>query len=169
MAATSGNRVSIYVPADLKRRMDKTKEDVNWSTLACAAFEMKLGEIATKKEKKNMDDVIQRLRAAKLEEGTEAYTEGVTAGRSWASDEASPSQLNRLSRFLDGIDFESWVDGNNSAFSIGQLFAFEILGTGEDRNLAASFWQDNVIDDRDYLRGFAAGAMDIWQQVKSRI
>ncbi|MHC4179286.1 MAG: hypothetical protein ACYSWU_17370 [Planctomycetota bacterium] len=37
---------SISVPPDLKRRMDKVKEPVNWSAVACQAFEQKLAEIS---------------------------------------------------------------------------------------------------------------------------
>lgn len=39
-------RTTISIPADLRRRMCKVKEDVNWSALACVAFEAKLLEIA---------------------------------------------------------------------------------------------------------------------------
>jgi hypothetical protein len=47
-------RTTITVPADLKRRMDAVKEEVNWSALAASAFEAKLAEIAKKKEIKKM-------------------------------------------------------------------------------------------------------------------
>ena len=47
-------RTTISVPADLKGRMNKVKEDVNWSALACQAFQGKLAEIAAKKERKTM-------------------------------------------------------------------------------------------------------------------
>ena len=59
---TGSHRTTISVPLELKKRMDKVKEDVNWSALACRAFEQKLAEVASKKENKTMNDVITRLR-----------------------------------------------------------------------------------------------------------
>jgi hypothetical protein len=51
--------MNIWVPDDLKRRMDKVKKaGVNWSQVASRAFEVKLGEIAAQKEKKAMSDVV---------------------------------------------------------------------------------------------------------------
>jgi hypothetical protein len=31
-------KLNVYVPDDLKRKMDAVKEPVNWSSLACSAF-----------------------------------------------------------------------------------------------------------------------------------
>ena len=39
-------RTNISVPADLKCRMEKVEDDVNWSALACRAFEAELGQPA---------------------------------------------------------------------------------------------------------------------------
>jgi len=38
-------RTTISVPRELKGRMDKVKEGVNWSALACQAFQTKLAEL----------------------------------------------------------------------------------------------------------------------------
>jgi hypothetical protein len=172
--------VSIYVPADLKRRMDKTKEAVNWSSLACAAFEMKLGEIAAKKKEKDMEDVIQRLRAAALEEGAEAYSAGVAQGQAWARDFAKPSQLKRLSSQMRdfGDDWDRYMEGE-SDYTEAELLAFDILGNledGHDRADAAAFWRESLgadsaeqVADDEFLRGFVEGSLDIWRQVQRRL
>jgi hypothetical protein len=69
-------RTTISISADLKRRIDKAGEDVNWSAIAARAFESKLADIAAKKEKKNMDDVIQRLRASRTVLGSDEQDRG---------------------------------------------------------------------------------------------
>jgi len=45
-------RMNISVPDGLRKRMDKLKQDVNWSALACGAFESHLAEVAAR-EKEN--------------------------------------------------------------------------------------------------------------------
>jgi hypothetical protein len=52
-------RTTITVPQDLKERMDAVQVDVNWSAVAARAFEEKLVEIASKKEKREMSDFIR--------------------------------------------------------------------------------------------------------------
>ncbi len=41
-------KMTIYVPDELKGRMDEV-EGVNWSPLACQAFESKLAQVITKR------------------------------------------------------------------------------------------------------------------------
>jgi predicted DNA-binding protein len=38
-------RSSVSIPPELRVRMDATSQSVNWSTVACEAFERKLTEI----------------------------------------------------------------------------------------------------------------------------
>jgi hypothetical protein len=46
MAKKKNIGTMISVPADLKRRMGKVKEGVNWSAVACRAFEKRLDRLA---------------------------------------------------------------------------------------------------------------------------
>jgi hypothetical protein len=100
MGKASGSfRTTISLPRDLKRRMDAVKEEINWSAVACRAFEEKLGELAAKKEKKAMADIIQRLRAAKQRGADALYRQGYEDGRRWASERAEYDDLVRLEQF----------------------------------------------------------------------
>jgi hypothetical protein len=38
-------RTSVSVPCDLKRRMEAIGSDINWSNVACEAFERKISEL----------------------------------------------------------------------------------------------------------------------------
>jgi hypothetical protein len=78
--------------------MDRADEQVNWSAVACRAFEEKLAEIALKRGRKTMDDVIQRLRASKVRGSDPVYWDAHAIGRRWAETTAEADQLERLER-----------------------------------------------------------------------
>lgn len=170
MANTSGNRVSIYVPADLKRRMDKTKEDVNWSALACDAFKAKLGELAQRKEAKNMNDIIDRLRASQESTSTEARKDGSECGRTWVRLKAQVPELRRLSALA-----EREANGGDRWSDCEQL-AYAILGPNADRHDVRAFWEDvsgapddERITDADWLQGFVDGSLELWAELEPQL
>ena len=74
-------RTTITVPADLKARMEAIEEPVNWSALACQAFEHKLAEMIKQGGPKNMTDVVARLRASKDRLESEQYQAGQEPGK----------------------------------------------------------------------------------------
>lgn len=177
-------RTTISVAADLKRRMDKVKEPVNWSALACRAFEQKLGEIAAKKEKKTMDDVIQRLRASRQQFDDRDYSKGLEAGKEWAKSDAEAVELQRLAKLRETIDADardSWQDwfetgGSRSAWGAWERFVFLIRPeTDGDRSACGEFWEEVLGDDvhmaggAAWLRGFADGALEIWWEVERQL
>src|SRR5262249_39839490 len=166
-------RTTISVPQDLKERMDAVTEPVNWSALACRAFEEKLGEIAAKKARKTMDDVIQRLRASKQSGDDGSYNEGEEEGRRWALGKAEAKELERLHRFQQryGRGWDGFfIEEQNSAWSVSDWLAFEILPAekNEDRQAAEDFWDgvlghhdaaEDKLADGDWLPRFPAGAL----------
>jgi hypothetical protein len=176
---TSVVRTTISVPRDLKRRMEKVKEPVNWSAVACRAFEDKLGEIATKKEKKTMEDVIERLRASKRQSDSDDHQWGRECGESWVKDSADARDLERLEalfeRSLPG-DWQSFFDSRfeSTAHTTAERFYFEIVpGANGDSASAADFWETIAGEDSDlndeFVRGVAEGALDIWRKIKNQL
>ena len=118
-------RTSVSLPAGLKRRMDKVKEPVNWSALACRAFENELADIASKKEKKDMNDVVDRLRSSLRGNEEKAYKEGFAFGQWWASHRAEASFLQRLERLHGKLEYDTsygWQGFFDSDFGQGQEF-----------------------------------------------
>ena len=67
MAKKTSNtaRTTISIPRALKSRMDEVTENVNWSAVAARSFEDKLAEIISRKEIREMEEVVERLRASK--------------------------------------------------------------------------------------------------------
>lgn len=168
-------RMNISVPDDLKNRMNKTGENVNWSAEACRAFEDKLAELAAKKERKTMADVITRLRASKRKTDDRSVVEGRAMGREWAGERAEAKELETLESTFSNSD--SWYDQNeSSAYSPGELLYFSIYPEMEgDRAGAEAFWQAICGDDTSpmnsasFVNGFIEGALELWEEVKPNI
>jgi hypothetical protein len=125
-----------------------------------------------------MNDVIQRLRATASVETTESFNAGVAAGQQWAKDEATKSQLHRLSKKMR----ESWnscealLTSGPSAYTHDEQLAAVILGKqSPDREEKSEFWEYILGDELDclnddyWLEGFVTGSLDIWRQVEGRL
>jgi hypothetical protein len=174
-------RTTISVPPALKARMDAVDETVNWSAVACQAFELKLAEIIRRRGAKNMKEAIERLKASKRKTDDTRYLEGSEAGKAWAMNEAEAEELQNLDSFREGCEseggWEEWFATPkwNAAFSNAEHIAFVALGVidGEwDRTEADQFlaqaMDEKQIDDQ-FLRGFVDGALEIWEKVKEEI
>jgi hypothetical protein len=173
--ATGSYRQIVSIPADLKRRMDKVADEVNWSAVAPQAFEGKLGEIAAKKEKKNMQDVIQRLRGLKSQEANETFLEGYALGEKWAKESATPNEMQRLQ--------DNWpltlcdtFEGEPSAPNTFADVTYFILHPecDGDRAESSSFWKEKGIRkdqqcDSTFVAGWVNGVSEIWNAVKDEI
>ena len=182
MAKTSGSqRTTISIPADIKRRMNNVKEDVNWSAIACRAFESKLAEIATRKERKTMQDVIDRLRESKRQSEGADHADGFVTGKDFAMHRAEAHELQALEalqrRTHDWDGYFTQPEGSG-ALGLADLLYLEIIPESEQngRDGSAEFWDFAIGADVDryrlsptWLKGFAEGALDVWEDVKSKL
>ena len=174
-------RTTISVPPDLKRRMEAVEEAVNWSAVACRAFEAKVGEIASRKERKTMDDVIARLRASKQREDDADYREGEAEGRHWAANHASAHALIRLERFREWngpawrVLFDSYKYSTTPAERLaGILLPPQEVAMSYNRSAELEFWDNTtpvrrMPDTESFVRGFADGALAVWLEVKDHV
>jgi hypothetical protein len=174
-------RTTISVPAALKERMEQV-EGVNWSAIACRAFEAKLAEIITKKGAKDMEDVVARLKASKAKTGDADKIRGREAGREWASSRAEAVELERLEAYTEadfgGWSWEEWLIGPHvsNGFSDAHMVAEAVTDEGLDRRDAESFWITaigelafNQMASATFLVGFVKGAMEVWSKVKDEV
>jgi cell pole-organizing protein PopZ len=187
-------RTNISVPRELKARMDAVKAPVNWSAVACRAFEAKLLELQSQqREVKAMEDVVARLKAADELERSEDYGAGYAAGERWAKEEARPSQLRSLRRSMDEPAHSQPPGFANVARDaelgvgpgVGWHVYFGTIGRkgpvtdwSEVKNLAAeadAFWSDVLGDDKHQIesasfgQGFVDGALSVWEKVKAKL
>ena len=97
-------RTTITVPWDLKARMKKARAQVNWSAVACDAFEQKLEELGPIEDITRLEDVVHRMKATGQEcpkSNPEATESGHQSGKHWAMNFARPGQLHRIEELRD--------------------------------------------------------------------
>ena len=170
-------RMNIYVPDDLRKRMDKAsrRQEVNWSAIACRAFLDQVIQHEMRQQRTRMErtKVIERLKAADADVVSESERVGNEDGQRWAEQFATPTQLRRLKDAQHGS--KNWYIGvGGSAYSAAEGIYFTIE-PGHDgvREEADGFWEkygrltpDNV---DAYVLGFCKGAMEVWDQVSHQL
>src|SRR5438046_2935773 len=92
-------RVTLYVPDDLKTRMDVAGEAVNWSAVAQRAFREAVATQFIRKDSTDMTSVVDRLRASKERIEVAAVASGRECGRTWAQETAEYDELNRIAEW----------------------------------------------------------------------
>ncbi|TWU39078.1 hypothetical protein Q31b_41600 [Novipirellula aureliae] len=113
MHKKSFSRTTITVPCELKKRMKRAGSLLNWSAIACEAFETKLEEIGPFEEITSIDGAVRRLKAStESEPATEAVhsESGAAAGRHWALNLANAEQLSALEEFHCEAADENWSE-----------------------------------------------------------
>ncbi len=178
MAKTT--RTTISVPVELKARMDAVSEPVNWSAVACRAFERKLAEHIKSRGVNDMQDVIQRLQASKRRYQEEATQAGYDEGAKWAREQAEYDELRNLFMAPNGTSMIFSIDtffttGSGDAYCSAERFVFVIRPELDgDRQAARDFWGAIFGDIADLPQdelviGFASGALDVWGLVQSQL
>lgn len=177
-------RVSITVPADVKKKMDRVGREVNWSAVATQAFIVKLGEIAKTLEKKSMADVIDRLRGSKLQGNSQAYRNGLRMGEEWAKHSADVAELKSIESLYSEWDNELGSAGWDGRFredfpwnDRGLTGAvFDYLYGNDDTLEERTFWQIIFGDDHDRytnnpqaIKGMLDGALRVWRTVQNEL
>lgn len=174
-------KMTVYVPGDLKGRMDQA-EGVNWSPLACKAFEAKLAEIITTKGAKDMQDVVARLKASKARTDDANRIRGREMGVAWASAAAEFADMQRLEAWTEGEHgtgwtWQDWLEKpgrDDEAFDEGHRLAETLLSQDLDRQSGDRFWSRFVQTETDrqagtFLIGFVEGALEVWEAVKGQL
>ena len=104
-------RTTITVPVELKERMKIARALVNWSAVACEAFEEKLKEIGPIEEITSIEGALRRMQAVQQQASSpDANPGGVDAGKQWAMNFATPTQLASLEGFRNQMSMEDWTD-----------------------------------------------------------
>jgi hypothetical protein len=164
-------RTTISIADDLKKRMDAVSEPVNWSQVAARAFEQILGDIASRKQNRVMNNVVQRLRASRIATEDKDYRAGQSPGVRWAQASATWAELDNLAQALEEPRYWDGVPSAPDSWSDVLLHSIDPVRF-EDPGEAEEFWQEwgsGRSLTREYLRGFADGAVEVFRQVESRV
>lgn len=166
-------RTSISLAADLKARMDQVAEPINWSGIAARAFERELAEIASRKQVKEMSDVVSRLRQSMGDHRDEMYKRGHDDGQAWAKDTAEFAELKRLAALREDRNWpDNYLVGSSAYIHCNAvLWAIRPEWDGEslDADQIGEVFDARCADEDEYLCGFVDGAYDIWRQVEGQL
>lgn len=127
-----------------------------------------------------MNGVVDRLRKSKVEHVGELESQGVAAGSEWAKGTAEFAELKRLGSWWEGTRhserelYLTTIEGN--AYGSGHSLAALITGDEHlHRSEGDQFWDfvsgdgDQRRYEDDFVRGFARGAVEVWDTVKDQI
>ena len=171
-------KISIYVPDEMKARMDEADDRANWSAIAQRAFEIELGHLESAQEIGSMTDVIERLRASKEQSAKASQDDGRTAGQEWAKRSAEYEDLKRVAKLNLRDFYENFEDPDWTA---REFVTTAIMGSheeakfilGDDAEMSACYGVDEDMVDatltREFLVGFVEGAIEVWEEIKNQI
>ena len=182
-------RMNISVPADLKQRMEALtkKTVVNWSQLACDAYEANLAEQLGKEDEITLDDLISRVRISKQQTTDKKFRQGVESGEKWASLFLGYEDFLRLEEFVTSWTEDDWKELANtkgsqkiSARLLRTLDSGGTLSEGANGNWMAEVPRvseagvprgrsQDLRNSIPFLRGYCDGAMKIWSKIKKEI
>ena len=178
-------KLGIYVPDNRLRDVEKWRETLNFSEVFWRAFDAEVDRrVQEKKITREINQVVERMRELKREQSRALswrFREGHKAGRDWARAIAKPDQLNRLaarfeSRLAEDVyPWQQYLFGPDRDPPADILEV--VLGRQPNQKAVGVFWasvlgadrSDPRLHDADFLHGFLAGAVELWNEVKDLI
>jgi hypothetical protein len=157
-------KVNLYVPDDLKARMDETGEAVNWSGVAQRAFREAISTHQTRKDRSDMEHVIERLRASKERYENRQLAVGKEEGTKWARTQAEYFELVAVASFdpdarqreLDRDTLQLLIDPDGET----------------DPREWMEFWESHYgrgEPSDTFIRGFIDGATEVYDAVAEQL
>jgi hypothetical protein len=122
-----------------------------------------------------VSNMIHRLRVSRAQAEKRAYDEGLIAGRAWVCEIAEHSQLAKLAALRDDPEVP-WAS-NFLPSACSEATPSNCLGDylkcGDDQE-ATDFWEEAVgegvdVERPEFVRGFAEGALEVWDGIKDQI
>ncbi len=159
-------RMNISISDALRERMDEL-ENVNWSAVAQAAFEL---EIKSKiKGHGDMEKVIERLKASKQRIETEVKPLWIGYGAEFAANTAEFDELERISS-ISVYDIDDDGTGFNLLREIVTAKLEERPGQGELMDfLEVLTGESNTKISRAKVEWILEGIKNVWGEVKDKI
>lgn len=159
-------RIGIYIPDELKARMDQV-EHVNWSATAQRAFEVEvnLKEVLMSTE----DSVVARLRASKVKEDEAEQVAGRKIGQKWARDWAEYGELKRVATYQHWDETPEEVYPSQLLCLIFAVDDRREIDTSDERELWQLLLDREVEPEPAWVEGFVEGVGEVWDEVGDKI
>ena len=170
-------KISIYVPDEMKARMDEAGDRANWSAIAQRAFGVELNHLQSVKEIGSMTDVIERLRASKENSAQASIVDGRVAGRDWAKRAAEYDELKRVAALNADMLIEFYEEPDAPRAIVMEAIigdrdeARDVFRQRSDTAELFSVDEDmlEVTLTQEWLAGFVEGAQAIWEEIADKI
>ena len=157
-------RTTISLPDELMARLKTLRDHINISAVCRRALEAKVVTHERVQEALSKEDVmeglIQRLMAQRREETNWAYDTGSEAGRAWAIEDASYSDLIKWSEVSLGEDHL-----NDIPFPFENVAAEDLYKKAQ--GIASN--ENQFFDHGGYARGFLESVRQVWNGVKDKV
>jgi hypothetical protein len=150
--------------------MDQVAEQVNWSAVASEAFQRRVNEIRRGRTRMmSKAKIVERLRNAGQVDpkGAEA---GFACGRKWAEEKALPRYLRRIAA---GVGDDVFNDDPEWTANLCTRLSQTIT---DDDSPDVQFWEEaigkdgnSLMNNEDFARGFLAGALEVWEEVRDEL
>jgi hypothetical protein len=157
-------KVNLYVPDDLKARMDIAGEAVNWSAVAQRAFREAILTNQIRKDQSDMEPVIERLRASKERYQERQLAAGKEVGVRWAKTKAEYYELVAVAGFdLDArhgeLDCQAlqWLIDPDGEIPLHEWDKFWETHYGRGKPSDA------------FIRGFIGGAAGVYDEIADQL
>ncbi|HZK89736.1 MAG TPA: hypothetical protein VFC56_06270 [Stellaceae bacterium] len=157
-------RITLYVPEELKDRMDAIGEIANWSSIAQAAFKEAVALNALRRNPSDMEQIIERLRVSKARVDREREGAGREFGSIWAQQVSEYDELRRISNWTR-------IKEVPVPFTVEALKAIMDPKQTMDRYAWHDFWQrhgDGEVSDA-FAKGFIMAAAEVFEEVEPHI
>jgi hypothetical protein len=157
-------RVTLYVPDDLKARMDDVGEAENWSAIAQAAFRKAVATHFVRRNPTDMKEVIERLRASKERVEQRSRESGIECGKTWARQSAEYDELKRIAEWTT-------MEGVEVPYTLDALTGLIDPEREMDRYSWHDFWEKHgagSVDDA-FAEGFIEGAAEIFDEIADEL
>jgi hypothetical protein len=152
-------RVNLYIPDELKARMDAVGDAVNWSDAARPGIVAVLTMFEHRRNG-NMRTAIERLRASKAQSQKLDEAAGKDDGRKWAESEGEYDELLRISKIELGSD--AAYENLRAAIDFDQELTVEEFNN-------AVFGDERPNLSEAYLDAFIEGAQEFFDEVKDKL
>ena len=150
-------KLNLYVPDDLKNRMDEVGNKVNWSEVARPALVAALTHYEHRKGGGEMDTAIERLRASKHAYAESEEAEGKEWGVAAARDDLDYQDIVAISRL------ESEATLNN----------LKLVLHPDPSDWPTAYWENYFGDNPDrsdeWVQGYVKGVREFYAEVKDKI
>ena len=135
-------------------------------------------------KKMKQQSVIERLRASKKSSEAAEYQLGHDLGKRWAEQSAATSELQRLDELRDEYeaqpqnDWDEFFEWDEPKVWGPDEYLFFAMHpeAGKDRQAAEDFWECAAGDALQqslcrgvFLKGFAEGAIAVWESVQDKL